>query len=445
MILVSKDITSAYDLRSYVPGLEEYNPGPGRVNYSIRGIGNEDNPVPTADGGVGIFQDEVYIGRSFLVNNDFLDVDRVEVLRGPQGTLYGRNTIGGAISFFSRQPTDDARAGADLSFGNYNELNFSGYASGMITDGLDGKIAVSTRSHDGYDTNTSTGAGLDDERFFGLSGALRWRPINSLDVTLNLDTSHRRGNGSWWILTSQQACPGPQAQYDLFTPCSYSGQTQPGQIEPDPRKGPRGPDSGQGDINNAGGSLNIKWTNPLGLLTSISSYRRGNLASRAPEVGDVAELHSPIATVGADPAGGTCPATDVAAYNNTVGSWPLSDLNYTVFEYDNTEQYSQELRLSSQNDSPLTWITGAYFYREATIQNYGITYQYNFPAFPGYAENGSGNSIGRGATDSYALFANAAYNITDALKIQGGLRWTEWTTKPPSNNHLERRLTRDTH
>lgn len=462
--LVTKNIVNLQDLTFYVPGLQEYEAGPGRVDYTIRGIGGEGQPSANADGGVGTYQDEVYIGRPYLVNTEFLDIDRVEVLRGPQGTLFGRNTIGGAISFYSREPDDETTGAADLTGGNYGTVDASGYVSGKLTDGLDGLMAVNVKSHGGYDTNTSTGDKLDDETFYGVSGALRWRPTADLDMTLNVDTGHRTGNGGWWVLTNTDACPGSQSNYYAYTPCSISGMNQPGQISPNPRKQQEGADNGLGDIDNTGGSLNIKWTNPWGLLTSISSYRTGRLNTRTDEVGPQAEPlnycnsadfanfysappYNGTHSTGAPINGVNCPGwtggngatskpypsypsyvgydSQIANYNKTFDIWPLSDMDYTLFEKDKTEQYSQELRLSSVGDSPLSWIVGAYFYREATDQINGYNYQFNFPESSAYAYGGTGYTDGHVTTDSYALFAHVGYNFTDALKVQAGVRWTE--------------------
>lgn len=426
--LAEKHVANTYDLKYVVPALSEYTIVAGRTDYSIRGIGNETNDSPTADGGVGLYQDEVYIGRAFLANTDFLDVDRVEVLRGPQGTLFGRNAVGGAISFVSRAPTDDTQAGFDLSGGNYDSANLSGYASGKIMDDLDGKIAADIKTHDGYDTNTTTGAGMDDEHFWGISGALRWRPNNDLDATLNVDTSHRRGNGDWWVTTNDNFCNTTGVTTATFglggknPACANYGTTEGGPINPNPRKGPQGYDNGVGNVDNTGGSLNIKWTNPLGLLTSITSYRTGQMDARTPAYGDMPEplgfscANSPTA----------CPGYPQSSASDLITqSWPLSDAAYTPFYYDTARQYSQELRLSSDDSGPLQWLGGAYFYHEANSLATGAIWQFNFPGYSAYKGAGEGLEYTVGSTTSYALYGNVSYNITDALKVQAGVRWSQ--------------------
>lgn len=402
--LAEKNIVSVDDLRFSVPGFQAYSESPGIINYSIRGLGNENSRGATADGSVGIFLNEVYIGRPYLVNNNFLDVDHVEVLRGPQGTLFGRNTIGGAISFFGIAPTSQPKAAADITIGNYDAIGASGYVIGPIADNLSAKLSATLKSHDGYDLNTTTNTRVDDERYVGLSGALRYQPTDSLDATLNVDTSHRRGNGGWWILS--QPC---------IVTCATSGMNQPGHPYADPRAGNAPADNGFGNTDNTGGSLNVKWSVPVGVVTSITSYRDGVLNSRTPSVGGAPE-----------PIGFT-----LGAANAVSGSWPLSDILYTQEDDYKTRQYSQELRVSSPDGQKLSWIVGGFYFHENSTHHAVYDFQYNLY----YSSVGETRFDSTGSTDSYAGFANVGYNLTDDLKIQLGVRYSQdhkTTTEAPS-------------
>ena len=388
----ARGIDDVDDLTFQVPGLQVYSTQVGITNYTIRGLGNANNRSATADGSVGVFVNDAYIGRPFLVNTDFMDIGRVEVLRGPQGTLFGRNTIGGAISFFSTEPGPETRAGGEVTVGNYNTRDASGFISGEIAKNLYAKVAVTTRNHDGYDFNTTTHSGVENEHLTGISTALRFTPTSDLDITLNLDTTIRRGNGSWWITYVR----GP-----------YSGAPYA-----NPRVGNGADDNGFGDINNSGGSLNIDWTLPFAALTSVTAYRAGKLDSRSPSTGtEPAPLGYP------DP-----------------GS-ALSNILFTQEDDYRTKQYSQELRLASDNESALKWILGAYYFHEHTDHTAIVDYQFN--NYYGYAGRARYDSTG--TTDAFALFGNASYNITPKLRLQAGLRWSsdhkEFTETPSGQSY----------
>ncbi|MBS0283651.1 MAG: TonB-dependent receptor [Proteobacteria bacterium] len=380
--LQARGIQNTDDLKFQVPGLQIYSSQVGVTNYTIRGLGNANNRSATADGSVGVFVNEAYIGRPFLVNTDFIDMERVEVLRGPQGTLFGRNTIGGAISFYSTKPGPATRAGGEVTVGNYNQRDAGGFISGEIADNVYAKVAVTTRNHDGYNFNTTTNTAIEDQRMTGVSAALRFTPTSDLDITLNVDTTIQRGTGSWWI----DWVRGP-----------YSGAPYA-----NPRIGNGADDNGFGNINNSGGSLNVSWHTPIGDLTSVTAYRYGKLDSRSPSTGTEPAPPGPPDEYG-----------------------PLSGILFTQEDDYRTRQYSQELRLASNNESAFRWLLGAYYYHEKSYHTAIVDYQFN--NYYGYSGRARYDSTG--TTDAFALFGNVSYNITDKLKLQAGLRW--------SNDHKE--------
>ncbi|MDH7972084.1 TonB-dependent receptor [Sphingomonas sp. AR_OL41] len=375
--LRARGISNTDDLKFQVPGLQIYSSQVGVTNYTIRGLGNANNRSATADGAVGVFVNEAYIGRSFLVNTDFMDIERVEVLRGPQGTLFGRNTIGGAISFYSTKPGPETRAGGEVTVGNYNSRDAGAYVSGQLAENVYAKVAFTTRNHDGYNFNTTTQTAIEDQRMTGVSAALRVTPTSDLDITLNLDTTVQRGTGSWWI----DWVRGP-----------YSGAPYA-----NPRRGNGANDNGFGNVNNTGGSLNINWNTPIGNLTSVTAYREGKLDSRSPSTGTMPAPPGPPDVNG-----------------------PLSGILFTQEDDYRTHQYSQELRLASSGTSAFKWLLGAYYYHERSNHTAIVDYQFN--NYYGYAGRARYDSTG--TTDAFALFGNLSYNITDKLKLQAGLRWS---------------------
>ena len=185
------DNTGAFNvgrLQQLTPTLQFYSSNPRNSSVNIRGIGA---PVGlTNDGieqGVGIYVDDVYSSRVASATFDFLDVQRIEVLRGPQGTLYGKNTTAGAINIATRQPTFQFEGRAELSFGNLSFKQAKAAISGPLSDAVAARIAVSATRRDGTLYNVTTGRSVNEQGNLGLRVQLLWRPTSTLDVTLSGD------------------------------------------------------------------------------------------------------------------------------------------------------------------------------------------------------------------------------------------------------------------
>ena len=160
------------DLSGIVPNLALNIGDAANAVVYVRGVGQRDS-LSFADPGVGIYLDDVYLGRAQGAFLDVVDVDRIEVLRGPQGTLYGRNTIGGAIKYVSAQPSAIPLVDVEAGFGNFNERLVRGVVSGPMSEGgsLLGRLTVAWSGHDGYAYNVHAGAGSTD----GDRDSLSWR------------------------------------------------------------------------------------------------------------------------------------------------------------------------------------------------------------------------------------------------------------------------------
>lgn len=166
----------------------------------IRGVGQNDY-LSTADPGVGIYIDEVYYGRTFGSVMDAVDLDRIEVLRGPQGTLFGRNTIGGAISLTSAMPTGEFGGYTQMEFGRFNERNVKASLDiPIVAEQLAAKLSVSQQTRDGYVKSSYDGKDYDDVDSFVGRGILRWTPSDSFRSTTIVDTSRREEIGTGYHL-----------------------------------------------------------------------------------------------------------------------------------------------------------------------------------------------------------------------------------------------------
>ncbi|OYX36565.1 MAG: hypothetical protein B7Y99_00970 [Caulobacterales bacterium 32-69-10] len=178
----SLNATSLADLNRITPNARVTEGG----TLVIRGIQSNARNAGF-EAGAAVYIDGVYQGRPLGNNQDLVDVQRVEVLRGPQGTLYGKNTTAGAISVITASPGDVARGAFQVQYGERNDLRVSGYVAGPLIDGvLGGKLAAYSRTADGYQANVITGGEGANADVWGLRGELRWTP-GAWDIALRGD------------------------------------------------------------------------------------------------------------------------------------------------------------------------------------------------------------------------------------------------------------------
>ena len=360
------------DLRTRTPSLTFEQFAPGQPRYTIRGIGG--------GGGVAVFVDDVYMGQPSMSSVEFVDLERVEVLRGPQGTLFGRNATGGAIAFFTEKPGSDYRVKAKATVGNYDLKSLSALISGPVSDVLSAKISVIAREHSGYAFNETTGRDIEDETLAAARAALRFRPNDDWDIQLNIDGSTRRGTAPWW---------------DLMIEAPKSA----GNSNPEPRRGRNHPDDGYADIDNAGVSLNANWDSPIGTFTSITAFRNTQSHNRANTTGLL-----------------VAPLSDVA--NRRVNFHTL----FIQQADQKAEQFSQELRLAADLGDRFKWIGGLYYYQDDGVAN-RLT-DYRFYSFGPTPVDGRYAYASTNETKAFAAFMSGTFALTEQLKLQAGIRWS---------------------
>lgn len=258
-------------LQQLTPTLQFYSSNPRNTSVNIRGIG-----VPfglTNDGieqGVGIYVDDVYYSRVASATFDFLDVAQIEVLRGPQGTLYGKNTTAGAINISTRQPTFDLEGRAEVSIGNFNFKQAKAAISGPLSDKVAARLAVSGTGRRGTIFNVTSGNWINEQDNIGIRGQLLWRPNDDIDVTFSGDFSVQNpeccaqiyvGIGTTQRALSRQYAALAAAQnYQVVSTNPFDRVTDV--------------DAELNARNEIGGAaLKIKWDTGPGTLTSITAWR----------------------------------------------------------------------------------------------------------------------------------------------------------------------------
>jgi len=376
------------------PSVQFYSSNPRNSAVNIRGLG-----APfglTNDGieqGVGIYIDQVYYARSATSTFDFLDVEQIEVLRGPQGTLYGKNTTAGAINVTTRKPSFEPEGRAEVTMGDLGYIQSKGSISGpLIGDTLAGRLSGSYTSRDGTINNVRTNERINELDNLGFKGQLLLRANSHLDVTLSADYSRQDPLGYGQIYVRTGATQRPLArQYAALTAASNNYMVP--STNPFDRVTDLDADLRAEQIF-AGTSALIEWDIGPGTLTSVSAYRKWDWGP----ANDRDFTGLPITTISQNPS--------------------------------KQRQWSQELRFAATGER-LDYVAGLYgFYQ--TIDTAGVQEQgplasrwllsganANNPAIL----NGlrSENDIGLKNT-SIAAFGQLTWHLTDDLRVQPGLR-----------------------
>jgi len=175
------------EVTSRIPGFSVTGPAKTQPGIALRGAGSLEDSAGI-DQAVGIFIDDVYISAPSAFDSDLFDLERVEVLRGPQGTLFGKNVVGGAINFITRNPTQEKEASLQATYGRFNRFDVRGSVSGpLIDDELFGLISFSSRNSDGYTYNEFTDNMLDQDNEVSGRSKLLWTATEDFEILLSAD------------------------------------------------------------------------------------------------------------------------------------------------------------------------------------------------------------------------------------------------------------------
>ncbi len=356
-------VTKVTDLVKLVPGLEIASAGTLTQVY-IRGVG-ANAASSYAEGAVAVNLDQAYIARPTAIGGSFFDLERVEVVKGPQGTLYGRNATGGAMNIVTKKPKlGEVSAEGLLEVGNYDSFKLNAALNVPLSETVAARVAGQYVKHDGYLSD-----GYNDDDSLSLRGHLLFEPSDDFSLLLSSDYYQQKGMGQSWVIASQKgdwigpSDPRSQALFRAGAVARY-GAALGNQI-PLPQ--------GNGFVDNDTIDIRATLTWNLGFadLTIVPDYRRSKVDT----------IFYPNGVLGA--------IKDVA------------------------KQRSLETRLSNKSDL-LTWVVGAYYFHETQDTFYSYT-------------QGLFNQEVYGDLDSknYALFGQASYSVTPEFRVTGGARYTK--------------------
>jgi len=352
----------------------------------IRGIGMIDDPEITNDPGVSIYIDGIYMGRMHGINMELLDLERIEVLRGPQGTLFGRNAIGGAVNLVSARPGKEFSGDARITVGRFNRLDFRGTLDvPLIEDKLAIKISGLSNNRDGYGKRLDFDTGQEIAEMGNqdrLSGRLLvdWNPQDNLNFLFSLDRARIRETGSvsktfefieTGLVRLHNLVASPPMGDGFATDSPFTNYAT-------------GP-----NINNVdawGINLTVDWSLDRWNIKSITSYRK----------------------------------------MDSLNSDDLDGTSLTVLHGTDDvvqDQFSQEIQLSGiAMEDRLNWLTGFYYYTEDAAA--AVTGEIYPTLNDFFGINISNIRHVTNDVESYAVFGNGTYSLNEQLSFTAGLRYT---------------------
>ncbi|MCV6627976.1 MAG: TonB-dependent receptor [Cellvibrionaceae bacterium] len=385
-------ISGLVDISRQTPGFTMTQFNIAEPQMYIRGIGSTQDSAGS-DSPVAMFLDEVYIGRSGGVSFELYDIERIEVLRGPQGTLFGKNVVGGAVSVVTTKPSEEFRAKLGLSAGNLGLRSVSGLVNGALSDSVNGKFSFSKKDSDGYAKNISTGQDVHDTDNLSTRAQLAINPSDDLEILLGADYSRDKNNGNCRIIGELDRDTRPLVPfYKLAVAATTQGNIREcvGDVETYQER-------------DVGGLLaKVNWDLPEATFTSISAYRESDYK-----------------------------------WLDDVSGLPAAVLPLIVHDYasEQSDQLSQEFRLTSTGEGDLQWLAG-YFYMQENIDRRErfISQIGNDDPLSPLGPNGPLGAAQLAAGDveffqdvesqSHALFGQLTYNVNDALALSLGGRWS---------------------
>lgn len=376
-------ITTTEGIAQFAPSLYIYAEAIGSERYTIRGIGRTTEDL-SADPGVAVFLNDGYLPRQGVANMGLYDVERVEVLKGPQGTLYGKNASAGVINIITRRPTEELSGYFGIDVGNFGRFNAKGALSGaLVEERVAGRVAFTYETRDGLYRNLTTGESANDIDARGVRGTLRFTPGDQLTLDLIGDWERSRQNG---VLKSV-IVDEPGLLYEFFTRNPMTGAPRPGVTRPTQESDLR---SSRSAIN-GGQGLETRGL----ILHARYSARRFDF----------------ISITG---------ARDEESYSQEDNGRAQEITSYGTSAQD-TWSATQEFRfVSAEPSGPggrFSWTGGLYFFHQEGSRTMA-TYRDVVP-FSGITTFDQHIN-----TNSYAAFGEASYRLGERLKLTGGLRYT---------------------
>lgn len=329
---------------------------------TVRGITSQARVNPGFDSGVGVYIDGVVQGKLFAFDQPLYDIDRVEFLRGPQGTLFGKNSVAGAISMTTRNPEFTASGKVDVEYGSFDKRELTAWATTPLSDTLAVSAGGFITKRDGYVTNNFDGRKVANDDGWGARAKILWKPTENAQFVVS----------------------GDVMKDDIL---SYNSEIVSGYGGP----------SGRYRTNVNLPTLAYRKLKGISLAADIDTSFGGRISSI------------------------TAYRTAESRRTNDTDAGPLAVVDSA--SRSKQKQFSQELRLSGEIGDRLNYIVGLYYFRQTT-DNFSSSTFGAIPNVPGFLRGRTGNTFGAIDTDSMAIFGSVDWKLADRLTLTAGLRYT---------------------
>jgi iron complex outermembrane receptor protein len=348
---------------------------------SLRGIGTVRSFGAAGDSSVGYFLDEVYIGCRGAAMPPLFDLERLEALRGPQGTLFGKNVVGGAISVVTAKPQDEFSASAYAGFGNYSSIQSGGYITGAVSEDVSMRLAFYQNKHDGYAQNIVYGEEMEDLEALAARLSLTWNINENMKLDLTLDGSTEEGNGQSRHSVDDPNVPGP-------------GFVTPNLRSQDPRTN-ESPYDQWGEKDTFGFTARFEWYLDGFDLVYLGAVREGDSSVRWTQTGTTS---------------------------------PPTATDSTLTQPEDYRGITQELRFASKQDQKFRWLVGLYYLDDdtkASTRNTAVSFLNDGPGSLGDILDGDYIIQQRAVSKNYAIFGDLAYDFSEDVTLSVGGRYTK--------------------
>ena len=329
---------------------------------TVRGITSQARVNPGFDSGVGVYIDGVVQGKLFAFDQPLYDIERVEFLRGPQGTLFGKNSVAGAISMTTRNPEFTASGKVDVEYGSFDKRELTAWATTPLSDTLAVSAGGFITKRDGYVTNNFDGRKVANDDGWGARAKILWKPTENAQFVVS----------------------GDVMKDDIL---SYNSEIVSGYGGP----------SGRYRTNVNLPTLAYRKLKGISLTADIDTSFGGRISSI------------------------TAYRTAESRRTNDTDAGPLAVVDSA--SRSKQKQFSQELRLSGEIGDRLNYIVGLYYFRQTT-DNFSSSTFGAIPNVPGFLRGRTGNTFGAIDTDSMAIFGSVDWKLADRLTLTAGLRYT---------------------
>jgi iron complex outermembrane receptor protein len=381
---------------------------------NIRGITNTRLDSPAAEAAVGQFVDEIYIGRTGGMDVDYFDIERIEVIRGPQGVLLGKSVVGGALSVITASPEFETSGEIGISFGNYDSQQISGHVTGALNQNWAGRVAFQTRNHDGYAKDVLHDRDLEDLESMQLRAQIMNQPVDDgVGVRLIVDYSKVSSNGINVVAVSDGQTggfrPRPWSQMRAFVGLSDPRVSVP---EETLYAGDSAPLNQFLSKETAGLALHLEKEFDGFVLSSITGYRDARTRNLYDQTGGGPDIFDDVDTFGVTFA-------DFLAFDPLAATFFFSE---PVREDADISAFSQEIRLTSTGEGNVEWIAGIFYKRDQIDKFDRFVGEGNSGALP--TLSGESHWLNKGENTNIGVFGQIGYRFSEKVKLSVGARWT---------------------